>query len=67
MAGATMIRYMCETRGISIKELSELLNCPSQSLRNKLYRDTFPFKEVEHIADLLGFDIVAVMREIQNG
>lgn len=66
MPGADIIRYMCKTKGITQKELAERLGCPLQSLHNKLYRDTFPFKEVEYIADLLGFDIVAVQREIAS-
>ena len=40
-----------------------MLGCPHQSLKNKQYRDTYPFKEVERIADMLGFDIVAVQRQ----
>lgn len=67
MPGADIIRYMCKTKGITQKELAERLGCPLQSLHNKLYRDTFPYKEVEHIADILGFDIAAVQREIEQG
>lgn len=66
MAGADMVRSMCKKRNITIKELSEKLGCPYQSLKNKQYRDTYPFKEVEHIADLLGFDIAAIKREAEQ-
>jgi len=67
MAGADIIRYMCKVKKVKQIELAELMGCPLQSLRNKLYRDTFPYKEVEHIADLLGFDIAAVQRQIEQG
>ena len=63
MPGADSVRYMCKAKGITIRELSEMLDCPYQSLKNKQHRDTYPFREVEHIADLLGFDIVAVQRK----
>ena len=66
MSGADMVRYMCKQKNITIKQLSEMMECPQQSLRNKQYRDTYPFKEVEHIGDLLGFDIVAVERETET-
>lgn len=66
MPGADVIRYMCRTKGITQKELSELMGCPLQSLHNKLYRDTFPYKEVEQIANLLGFDLVAIQREVEQ-
>lgn len=57
-----MVRYMCKKKNITIRELSEKLGCPQQSMRNKQYRDTYPYKEVEKIADLLGFDLRAVER-----
>lgn len=67
MAGADMVRYMCKKRNITIKELSEILGCPHQSLKNKQCRDTYPYKEVERIANLLSFDIKAVDRcSIEN-
>lgn len=62
MTGADMVRFMCKKRNITIKELSEKLGCPYQSLKNKQCRDTYPFKEVDRIADLLGFDLRAVER-----
>lgn len=66
MAGADLIRYMCKESGTQIKDLAVAMDCPYQSLRNKLFRDTFPFKEVEYIADLLGFDIAAIKREAEQ-
>lgn len=66
MPGSDIVRYMCKEKGVTTKELAGLMNCPYQSLRNKQYRDTYPFKEIEHIADLLGFDIVAVKRETES-
>ena len=64
MPGADIVRYMCKTKGITIKQLSEMMGCPHQSLKNKQYRDTYPYKEVEYIADLLGFDLIAVQHTI---
>ena len=63
MPGSNVIRYMCKQKGITIKQLSEMLGCPYQSLKNKQYRDTYPYKEVEQIADLLGFDLEAIERQ----
>lgn len=63
MPGSDVIRYMCKRKGITIKQLSEKLGCPYQSLKNKQYRDTYPYKEVEQIADLLGFDLEAIERQ----
>lgn len=66
LAGADMVRYMCDISGVSVKALSEKIGCPYQSMRNKLYRDTFPFKEVEYIAGLLGFRIIAVQERTED-
>ena len=66
MPGADIVRYMCKKSGKTIKQLSEMMDCPYQSLKNKQHRDTYPYKEVEKIAELLGFDLVAVQREIEN-
>lgn len=66
MPGADAVRYMCKQKKLTIKELSEMLGCPYQSMKNKQHRDTYPYKEVEHIADMLGFDIVAVQRQCEQ-
>lgn len=66
MPGSDIVRYMCKKSGTTIKQLSELMGCPYQSLKNKQYRDTYPYKEVEQIANLLGFDLVAIQREVEQ-
>lgn len=62
MTGSEIIRTMCKAKKITVKHLSELLECSHQNLKNRQYRDTYAFNDIVHIADLLGFDIVAVER-----
>ena len=63
MAGSDIVRKMLKARGVTAKELSVKMDCPYQSLRNKLYRDSFPFKEIESIAALLNCDIAAYQKD----
>lgn len=63
MAGSEVVRKMLKARGITEKELSIKMDCPYQSLRNKLYRDSFPYKEIESIAALLDCDIAAYLKD----
>jgi len=63
MAGSEVVRKMLKARGVTEKELSVKMNCPYQSLRNKLYRDSFPYKEIESIAALLNCEIAAYLND----
>ena len=60
MAGSDQVRYMLHASKTSTKELAQMLGINEQSMYNKLYRNSFSFKEILEIANLLGFDIQVV-------
>lgn len=57
MSGKKVIKEMMNQRGLNIKDMAEKLDIKEQSMRNKLTRDSFSFKEVQSIAEMLDFDI----------
>lgn len=63
MAGKAEVKHMLKISHTTAKELAGMLNINEQSMRNKLYRDSFTYEEILHIADLLGFDIELVERK----
>lgn len=63
MAGSKEIRMMLEQTNISLKELARLRGIGYQSMRNKLYRDSFTFEEVQEIAALLNFEIQVIPKQ----
>lgn len=63
MAGSKEIRTMLEQTNTSLKELAKLRGIEYQSMRNKLYRDSFTFEEVQEIATLLGFEIHMIPKQ----
>ena len=65
--GARIIKQLLAYKNVSIKEVAEGLGYNSaQVLSNKLYRDTFSYKEYIKIADLLGCDVFTVSRDKSN-
>lgn len=64
MAGSEQVRYMLQASATSTKELAKMLGINEQSMYNKLYRNSFSFKEILEIANLLGFDIQVIQRSI---
>ena len=63
MAANTIIRHILLERGLSVKELAEKLGIETQSMNNKLYRNTFSYAEFEKIADILDCDVRVVTRD----
>jgi len=63
MAGKEEVKYMLKVSRTTAKELARMLEINEQSMHNKLYRNSFTYEEILHIADLLGFDIQIVKQE----
>ena len=63
MSASKIIKQLMEERNIGVKSLAEKLGINSQSMSNKLYRDTFSYKEVVSIADILDCDVKLIMRD----
>lgn len=63
MGAAKVIKQIMYEQNVSVGQLASALGIQAQSLSNKLYRDTFSFDEVVHIADILGSDVKIIIRE----
>jgi len=63
MTAKQEIKVMLARKGLTLKELVNLLNTKYnrndslQNLSNKLNRDSVRYREVEEIADILGFRV----------
>ena len=66
MAGAKIIKQLLAERNVSVNELAEKLNIKSQSMINKLYRDSFSFQEMCSICNILNADLKAITRDSQK-
>lgn len=66
MAGAKIIKQLLAERNVSVNELAEKLNIKSQSMSNKLYRDSFSFQEMCSICNILNTDLKAITRDSQK-
>jgi plasmid maintenance system antidote protein VapI len=63
MGAAKAIKQLMQEKGVSVSQLAAALDIQSQSMSNKLYRDSFSFDEVVRIADILGSDVKLVVRD----
>lgn len=63
VAGAKAIKQILIERDMTIKQLAEALEIEHQSMRNKLYRDSFSYEEVIKIADILNCDVKIITRD----
>ena len=63
MAGAKPIKQILIERDMTIKQLAGALGIEHQSMRNKLYRDSFSYEEVVKIADILSCDVKIITRD----
>ena len=66
MAGAKIIKQLLAERNVSVNELAEKLNIKSQSMSNKLDRDSFSFQEMCSICNILNADLKAITRDSQK-
>ena len=63
MGAAKQIKQVMIERGVSVKDLANLLQIHPQSMSTKLYRDSLSFAEVQKIADLLNCDVCFITRD----
>ena len=63
IGASKVIKQLMQEKNISVKYLAEKLEINSQSMSNKLYRDTFTYDEVIDIANLLNCDVKIIMRD----
>lgn len=63
MGAAKVIKQIMYEQNVSVSQLASALGIQAQSLSNKLYRDSFSFDDVVHIADILGSDVKITIRE----
>jgi transcriptional regulator with XRE-family HTH domain len=63
MGAAKAIKQLMQEKGVSVSQLAAALDIQSQSMSNKLYRDSFSFDEVVRIADILDSDVKLVVRD----
>lgn len=63
MAGSKSIKQLLIERKMTVKSLAEMLGIEPQSMRNKLYRDTFSYAEIIKIADILNADVQIITRD----
>ena len=66
MGASKIIKQLMSEKNTTVKNLAELLKINSQSLSNKLYRDTFTFSDVVEIAEILNCDVKIIMRDTKK-
>jgi DNA-binding Xre family transcriptional regulator/uncharacterized protein YnzC (UPF0291/DUF896 family) len=63
MGASKIIKHVLLERNVTVKYLADKLGIETQSMNNKLYRDTFSFKEIVKIADILNCDVKVITRD----
>lgn len=63
MGASKKIRKALVEKGINQVRLAEIAGKDVGALRNQLYRDNLTYASVEHLCDVLGYDIVFRDRE----
>lgn len=66
MGAAKAIKQLMQERNVSVKELAEKLKINSQSMSNKLYRDSFSYEEVITICNILNSDVRIITRDTKK-
>ena len=66
VAGAKAIKQLLIERKMTVKSLAEKLGIEPQSMRTKLYRDTFSHAEIIKIADILNADVQIITRDTRK-
>ncbi|HOJ11505.1 MAG TPA: helix-turn-helix transcriptional regulator [Clostridiales bacterium] len=66
MSAAKIIRQVLTERDMSVKELAQALDITPQNMSNKLFRDSFSYKEVVKIADVLECDVKVITRDTKK-
>lgn len=63
MGATRKIKKMLIDKGMTQVDLAEAADKNPLTLRNQLYRDNLTYKSVEHLCDVVGYDIVFRDRE----
>ena len=66
MGAGKIIKQLLLERNMSVKDLAEKMSIIPQSMRNKIYRDTFSYDEVVKIADILDCDVKIITRDTKK-
>ena len=60
------IKQILLEKGMMVTQLAEKMGITQGTLSQKLYRNTFSYEEYVYIADLLGCDVLTVMRDTKK-
>ncbi len=63
MSATKTIKKIMLDKDVTVKFLAEKLKISPQVLSNKLYRDTFSYKDYITIANILGCDVKTISRD----
>lgn len=63
MSASKTIKKILLDKGMSVKDLANILGTTQQILSNKFYRDTFSYKEYIKIVNLLGCEVKTINKE----
>lgn len=63
MSASKIIKQLMIERNMHVKDVAEKLGINSQSMSNRLYRDTYTVEDFQKICDILGADVVVVLRD----
>jgi DNA-binding Xre family transcriptional regulator len=66
MSAAKIIKQILTERDMSVKQLAKALDMTPQNMSNKLFRDSFSFKDFVKIADILNCDVKVVTRDTKK-
>jgi DNA-binding Xre family transcriptional regulator len=66
MPAAKIIKQILTERDMSVKQLAKALDMTPQNMSNKLFRDSFSFKDFVKIADILNCDVKVVTRDTKK-
>lgn len=66
MAMAEKIKIILLKRKMSVKDLSEKLNCTSQNLSGKFKRDNFSENELKEIAEKLNCEFIGSFKMLDT-
>ena len=67
MSAAKKIKMLLIERELTLAELSQRLNKSASTMSAKMKRDNFAEKDLQQIAEALGFDYEAVFTDTKTG
>ncbi len=66
MSGSPIIKKALREKKIRQKDLADFLGIELQTIHNRLYRDVFPFNDVEKILNWAGYELVIIDKETKK-